>query len=268
MQIEQPNQTPEPLEQPADLAGGLAPYFPDYLDGVAATSIQLIVFHAFLLVFAVKLVKWGGRAWLMGTTFARDKQIRVRNYDGAEGGTASVRWPEQFSTVVGKAFRDWCWPSEPNTSSKLHEYLNHLAGEIGEAATPIATPIAGFSADPDRFRPCVDHMARCLEMLIEYLDIKDGIYDNKLIGMGASAETNNAVGAVRNSLNRQRADMRRVLADNNAPNPERFERCETIAVTVSECANALRSIANSGHMSDYYRYQISQRTLGGAPLSQ
>lgn len=112
-------------DQATDAGETLVRYIPTHLHGAPADVIQLIVFYAFLLVFAIKLVKWTGRTCFMTSSYFRDNKIRVKNNDGP----AMVFTNDQALSTAKRAFKDWCWPPAPTISTPFQQWIEDLATE-------------------------------------------------------------------------------------------------------------------------------------------
>lgn len=223
---------PEDEALAEDASGALAPYFPDYMGGNVSTVLQLVVFHAFLLVFAIKLVKWGGRAWFMGHTFLKDREIRVGNYDLDKGGTVSVGWPDQFWTTVKKSFRDWCWTSVPTGVTPFQKWIDDMSIRL------------------DTFRNSSlirrQNQERC-DSEIELQYILDDF--EKVVAMGIDRNAILEIASIKSYIERIGVQMKRIISSINLTDNEKYEECEVYFLALSHLAGDLKQLAKYGRRS-------------------
>lgn len=231
--------------QAEDPSGALAPYFPDYFGGTATTVIQLVVFHAFLLVFAIKLVKWAGRTWFMGHTFFKTKEIRVANYEQDKGGTVSVGWPDQLGATAKKSFRDWCWPSVPTVGTPFQKWIDDVSGQLDGLRNERLLMLHDHQRS--NYLEVLGTIISNISLVLDYDDGKG----NQLSKMGANSRVLDEIEAMKHQLDYLHNNMEDIISSFNLSNDEKIAACSEFTRQISLMGNKLREIAQHGRAPQF-----------------
>lgn len=236
MQASEP--TPEPTSTPDD---SNIPYFPDYFGGTVTLILAQIVFYAFFLVFAIKLVKWGGRAWLMSKRFLVDKEVVVNSYKEGSNDSVYVGWVDQKWSTYRRAFRDWCWPPKSIAPTPFQNWIERTAQQVDEAL--------------DNYRGYYESPDEAINPLLSAIDVAiSGIseaMDNSLTGksllerLGADKKAISAISEIRDNLRSHNSQIRKILTNDKFSDEQKKEWCKLNLSIVSHVPTSLRFIAYS-----------------------
>ena len=239
--FQSPEPTPESTTSPDD---SNIPYFPEYFGGTVTSILAQAVFYVLFLIFVIKLVKWGGRAYFMiWTKFYKSKEIVVTNYDLDVGGRVSVGWHGQFKSTMKKAFRDWCWPPAPVRPTPFQNWLDKQAQELDRIFDDIH--LTTYRTIGEDLRSCLSKLDKFVINFSSYVD-KTEQGKSRLDWIGADKEAIEKVRAVRDDLSITRERLVSVSMNEKFSEDIRRELCGYQLTFISHSPNTLRLIAAYG----------------------
>ena len=236
-----PEPTPEPTTSPDDPN---FPYFPEYFGGTVISILAQAVFYIAFLIFVIKLVKWSGRGYFMlWSKFYKSKEIVVANYDLDVGGKVSVGWHGQFKSTMKKAFRDWCWPPVPVSSTPFQNWLNKQAEELDGIFDDIQ--LDSYRTIGEELEPFVSKVDAFVSRLSKDIDT-DKHGNLTLEWIGADQEAIERVRELRESLASAKERLVSVCANETLSESSKREYCGLQLTAISHTPNMLRFTARYG----------------------
>ncbi len=239
LQAGEPTPGPTPSSDNSNI-----PYFPEYFGGIVTSILAQAVFYAFFLVFVIKLVKWGGRGYLMvWVKFYKSKEIVVANYDPEVDGKVSVGWHGQFKSTVTKVFRDWCWPPVPVSTTPFQNWISKQAEKLDNIFDDIH--FTEYRSPMEDLSPFVSELDNFLSKLSEDVDII--MYGKTRLGwMGAGKEAIEGIRKIRDDLSSARERLVSICTNDRWSESSQREHREFQLTAISHTPNMLRLVAAYG----------------------